>query len=524
MTQTFSSSNHPNPAADGGDPGGKVPETRFVEHPAPPTSPPTTMPQFIVVENKKAWPLAIPGTEIISARDYLTNPRFVGLKRAKVYNLCKNYAYQSLGYYVSLLAAARNHKPLPSLGTIQNLRHSAIVRIASEELEHLIQKSLASLRSDEFELSIYFGRNMASRYDRLCQALFQHFPAPLLRAKFERDGLWRLVDLDPIAGRDIPESHFEFLLAQARRYFERPREKDVEPLRYDMAILVNPDEVDAPSNPKAIERFVRAAKKVGIRATVVGREEYGRIGEYDALFIRETTGVNHRTFRFASRAAKEGLVVMDDPESILRCCNKVYQAEIFEKHGIPCPRTMVVHAGNREDVGPRLGYPVVLKRPDSSFSQGVVKANDERELTEHLDRFFKSSELVVAQSFARSEFDWRVGVLDGKPLYVCKYYMARGHWQILKATDDGKRSFGRNQTLPVEEAPERIVQLGVRAANLIGRGLYGVDLKESEGRLLVMEVNDNPSIDAGFEDAVLKDELYLRIMRSFYERLEQRGR
>lgn len=513
MTRTCSSSN-PQPEWEGSTE--EPPERRKGSY--------FVVPQLIVVENKKAWPLEIPGTEIISAKEYLTNRRFVDMKRAKVFNLCKNYGYQTLGYYVSLLAAARNHRPLPSLATIQNLRHSAVVRIASEDVEDLIQKSLATLKSDEFELSIYFGRNLASRYDRLCQALFDHFPAPLLRARFKREGAWRLDSLDPIAARDIPESHHEFLIEQARRYFERPRERDVEQLRYDMAILVNTEEIDAPSDAKAIERFVRAAKKVGIRASVVGKEEYGRIGEYDALFIRETTGVNHRTFRFASRAEKEGLVVIDDPESILRCCNKVYQAELFEKHGIPCPRTMVVHAGNRDQVGPALGYPVVLKRPDSSFSLGVVKAKDEQELKDHLDRFFKGSDLVVAQSFAASDFDWRVGVLDGKALYVCKYYMARGHWQIQKATDDGKRSFGKNSTMAVEEAPQAIVELGVRAACLIGRGLYGVDIKEVDGRLYVMEVNDNPSIDAGVEDAILKDELYLRIMRSFYERLEQRGR
>ncbi|HSC86830.1 MAG TPA: RimK family protein [Polyangiaceae bacterium] len=482
------------------------------------------MPQFIVVENKKDWPLEIPETEIVSAREYLTNRRFVDMKRAKVFNLCRNYGYQTLGYYVSLLAAARNHRPLPSLGTIQNLRHSAVVRIASDDLEDQIHKCLHSLKSEEFELSIYFGRNLASRYDRLCQALFDHFPAPLLRAKFHRNGAWRLVSLDPISSRDIPESHREFVIEQAKRYFERPRERDVEQMRYDLAILVNPEEIDAPSDAKAIERFIRAARKVGIRASVIGKEEYGRIGEYDALFIRETTGVNHRTFRFASRAEKEGLVVIDDAESILRCCNKVYQAELFEKHGIPCPRTLVVHAGNREQVGPALGYPVVLKRPDSSFSMGVVKAKDEAELKDHLERFFKGSDLVVAQSFAASEFDWRVGVLDGKPLYVCKYYMARGHWQIQKSSEDGKRQFGRNVAFPVDEAPPAIVELGVRAANLIGRGLYGVDIKEVDGRLLVMEVNDNPSIEAGIEDSVLKDELYLRIMRCFYERMEQRGR
>jgi glutathione synthase/RimK-type ligase-like ATP-grasp enzyme len=102
--------------------------------------------------------------------------------------------------------------------------------------------------------------------------------------------------------------------------------------------------------------------------------------------------------------------------------------------------------------------------------------------------------------------------------------MARGHWQIQKTTENGKRSFGRHETMSVEDAPQAVVGLAVRAANLIGHGLYGVDLKEVDGRLLVMEVNDNPSIEAGVEDGVLKDELYRRIMRVFYERLEQKGR
>jgi glutathione synthase/RimK-type ligase-like ATP-grasp enzyme len=37
----------------------------------------------------------------------------------------------------------------------------------------------------------------------------------------------------------------------------------------------------------------------------------------------------------------------------------------------------------------------------------------------------------------------------------------------------------------------------------------------------VIEVNDNPNIDAGVEDLVLKDELYHRIMRGFLRRLDE---
>ena len=222
---------------------------------------------------------------------------------------------------------------------------------------------------------------------------------------------------------------------------------------------------------------------MGIRVSVIGKEDLGRIAEFDALFIRVTTGVNHYTYRFASRAVAEGLVVMDDPESIVRCSNKVYQAELLLRHGLPCPKTLVVHRDNAAEAGRVLGFPVVLKRPDSSFSLGVVKAETASQLAARLDEFFETSELVVAQEYLPSGFDWRIGVLDGQPLFACRYHMAKGHWQIQKVVEhSGRRRYGKVETLAVRDAPARVVTLGVRAANLIGRGLYGVDIKETPAR------------------------------------------
>ena len=481
------------------------------------------MTALIVVERPENWPLDIPGTEVVTASDYLTDTRFVELKRAKVFNLCRSYGYQSAGYYVSLLAAARGHRPLPSVMTMQDLRQASLVRIASETTEEIIQQTLAPIKSERFVLSIYFGRNMAKRYDRLCSALFNHFPAPLLRAEFVYAGQWRLEKLYAIASHEIPASHREFVIEQARRFFPRPRRPGVQRARYDLAILVNPDEVDAPSDDKAIRKFMRAARKVGFDPWIVGKEDFGRIAEFDALFLRETTSVNHYTYRFARRAEAEGLVVIDDPESIVRCTNKVYQAELFELNDIGCPKTLVIDRECAEEIAAKLGLPCVLKKPDSSFSAGVVKADTEAELAAHLHQFLEESELVIAQEFAKSDFDWRVGIIDGTPLYVCRYHMARGHWQIQKATSESGRLYGRTETLAVKDAPKPVVDLALRASNLIGNGLYGVDIKEVDGRLLVMEVNDNPSIEAGTEDAVLKDELYLIIMQSIYDRLERRG-
>ena len=183
-----------------------------------------------------------------------------------------------------------------------------------------------------------------------------------------------------------------------------------------------------------------------------------------------------------------------------------------------------MHRDNAHKVGAALGFPCVLKQPDSSFSAGVVKADNEQELQDRLQALFQKSELVVAQEFVRSNFDWRVGVLDGKPLYVCRYHMARGHWQVQKVEKAKRPNYGKVETVEIDHAPPSVVDLAVRAARLIGDGLYGIDIKETDGRHLIIEINDNPSIDAGNEDALLKDELYLRIMRCFHDRLERRRR
>jgi glutathione synthase/RimK-type ligase-like ATP-grasp enzyme len=115
-----------------------------------------------------------------------------------------------------------------------------------------------------------------------------------------------------------------------------------------------------------------------------------------------------------------------------------------------------------------------------------------------------------------------VGIFDRQPIFVCRYRMADKHWQIVHHDDEtGDPTYGRVDSIPVEHAPTPLMKIALRATNLIGDGLYGVDIKQIGDQFVVIEVNDNPNIDAGFEDEILKDELYLRIMRVFLRRIEQ---
>jgi len=483
---------------------------------------------LLVVNNPKNWPLNIPGVTVTSARAYLTDPTYSEDRTAKVFNLCRSYGYQSSGYYVSLLAAARGHKPLPDINTIQDLKSQHIIRVLSEDLEHQIESTLKPLKTNKFTLSIYFGRNTAKRYDSLSLSLFNLFRAPLLRASFIRqEHKWQLDSIRTIAVSDIPQGHRNFVIEAASAYFighkRRPRRRTTP--RYDIAVLHNPAEVNTPSGPPALKKFQKAAEAIGLDFELIDRNDLHRLAEFDALFIRETTSVNHYTFRFAQRAAAEGLVVMDDPDSILKCSNKVYLAELMTRHSVPIPKTLIIHKNNINKIAEVLGLPVILKQPDSAFSMGVNKIENEDELEQAVSKLLEKSDLIVAQEFLPTDFDWRVGICDRRPLFVCRYHMARRHWQVIKRDESGNTSAeGHVDTLSVGEAPDEVVKTALKAANLIGDGLYGVDMKQVGQKCYVIEVNDNPNIDAGFEDAVMKDALYREIMGIFLKRIETRKR
>ena len=484
------------------------------------------MKALIVVNNPKDWPFQIPGVEVVAARSYLTQPAYSELRGSKVFNLCRSYRYQALGYYVSLLATARGHKPVPTVGTIQDLKASEIVRIRSDELDALIQKSLAAIVSKTFVLSIYFGRNLARRYDKLSAHLFKLFHAPLLRAAFtrSRSGRWHLQSVLPISADDIPKNHRPFVLEVATEYFQGGRwtvPKRKVP-RYDLAILFDANEAEAPSDERAIGKFIKAANQLGMNAYVIQKDEYASLAQFDALFIRETTNVNHHTYRFSRRAFAEGMVVIDDPDSILRCTNKVYLKELLDRYKVPAPSTMVVHKENIAAVVETLGFPLILKQPDSAFSQGVVKVSTAEELDASAERLLAKSELIIAQEYLPTEYDWRIGIIDREPLWAAKYFMAKKHWQIIKTDATGGRRYGKVEAVPLSEVPSAVLRAALRAAGLIGDGLYGVDVKQRERRVYTVEVNDNPSIESGYEDAVLKDTLYDRIMQVFLKRLEAR--
>ena len=133
---------------------------------------------------------------------------------------------------------------------------------------------------------------------------------------------------------------------------------------------------------------------------------------------------------------------------------------------------------------------------------------------------FQKSELLIAQEFLPTPFDWRVGIIDGQVLYVCKYFMAAAHWQIVNWNSEKNLQEGDVECIAVDQAPSGLLKTALKATGLIGKSLYGVDMKEVEGKFYVIEVNDNPNIDSGIEDKILKEKLYSTIMDVFLNKIK----
>jgi len=476
----------------------------------------------LVIDRDSDWKVYYPSDDVMTAQVYIDE---APLTPHRIINLCRNYQYQSRGYYVSLLAEARGHKVIPSVKTLTDLAQPAVYGV----LDHSIQKPLNALAGDEtrWRWSIYFGQCDLPGLTEASRQMFERFPVPILQLTVQKKTNWQLVSIKALGLHSLAEAEEEVFAASLERFSKKvwraPRAQ--RRYRYDMAILINDKETTPPSDKGALKKFERAAHRQGMDVDFIQPSDYFRLAEYDALFIRETTNVNHHTYRFSRKATHEGMVVMDDPDSILRCTNKIYLADLIRTRHLPAPKSRAITSTQNKvllDLEASLGFPMVIKIPDGSFSKGVEKVKDLESLKKMVDQLLKQSAIILAQAYVPTDYDWRIGVLNGRAIFACRYFMAKGHWQIYNHAAKPSQQSGGFETVPTHEAPKAILKAALDVAGAFGNGLYGVDLKQCGDAVYIIEVNDNPSIDSGVEDAWSGDGLYDTIMGEFRQRLDRR--
>ena len=90
-----------------------------------------------VIDRIQDWPFELPGSSVVTARSYLADAAGGASGDAQVINLCRADRYQGRGYYVSLLAEARGHRPLPDVKTVEDLK-------SDEQIQRVGRRSTSS--------------------------------------------------------------------------------------------------------------------------------------------------------------------------------------------------------------------------------------------------------------------------------------------------------------------------------------------------------------------------------------------
>lgn len=479
---------------------------------------------------------------------------------AVVMNLCRSYDYLSRGYYVSLIADARHQHVYPSSSMIQEIRNPHTYFLALREAgvdtidfrivkgrllpalivpgrepdsssdkptpwvkrapaETLVRYEPAP--GDYADIMSIFGRTTDPRFRKICSAVFKVYPFPLLGIRMYRwEDRWKVGQLFPTSVTRLAPNELALLDEElASKRWLGPDAVRARHSRDRLAVLMSEGELFSPSDDETFRKLKRAGERNDISVDKIGKSDLALLADYDALFLRTVTGFDHYSFVFAQRAEGLGIPVIDRPQCTMRCSNKVYLHELFLKNRIPTPRTATLSRSTRFEELEAIGYPLILKQPDGTFSAAVKKASDRAELEKVADEMFKRSPLLIAQEYTPTPFDWRVGVLDARVLYVCKYHMVRGHWQIASAAPGRRARYGPVEAVPIAEAPEHVTRLALDAVRLIGDGLYGVDIKELAEGPIVIEINDNPDLWIGEEDAAEGDRLYDAIIAAFRDRI-----
>jgi glutathione synthase/RimK-type ligase-like ATP-grasp enzyme len=479
---------------------------------------------LIVTDQTSDWQQYFPSEQVVSVDQYLsTDWTTERHKSVQVVNLCRDYDYMSSGYYCSLMAEARGHRVIPRVMAINDINQPLLMS------SDLLKLAKGFNQLETLTCKIHFGRTEEKGLEKLAKRLFEKFMVPVIKLELSKhDGQWHIRSIAPFPFQELEDKEQDFFIESlelfSTKIWRKPKQE--KKARYDIALLVDPDEKMPPSDPAALRRFKRAASRLGMNLETIHPDDISRLGEFDGLFIRATTNISNYTYRFAKTAEKLGLIVMDDSESIMKCTNKVFLTELLQRNNVPAPDGVILQAFNPEwkkELLQRLDFPMVLKIPDGAFSRGVVKVKTEQDLEQEAAALFEKSALILAQAYMPTDFDWRIGVMNRQAIFACKYMMSRGHWQIYQHHKSGRVSSGGFETLDLKQVPRNVVDVAVKASNLIGSGLYGVDLKEIDGQVYVIEVNDNPSIDHQVEDGFLGDLLYDRVMTEFLRRIQMRG-
>jgi len=183
------------------------------------------------------------------------------------------------------------------------------------------------------------------------------------------------------------------------------------------------------------------------------------------------------------RLSEAGLYIVNPPRAIERCVDKYYALSILQVNGIKVPKTVVTEDPDLAlEAFSELGGDIILKPIFGSRGMGITRISDYEVARRVFNLLHYHHFVLYLQEYIpHGRSDIRAFVV-GDRVIAAMYRRARG-WKT--NVSQGAKPVATKLLAEQEE-------LAIRAANIMGCEVAGVDILESKNGRYITEINSQP--------------------------------
>jgi ribosomal protein S6--L-glutamate ligase len=236
---------------------------------------------------------------------------------------------------------------------------------------------------------------------------------------------------------------------------------------------------------------------------------------YDAVIPRIGASITHYGLAVLRQFEVQGVFPLNESVAIGRSRDKLRALQLLARDGIGMPVTAFAHGPRRaEDVLKEVGgAPCVIKLLEGTQGRGVILAETAASAKSIIEAFSAANMNILVQEFIKE-----AGGVDIRALVVGGAVVA----SMMRSSKSGE--FRANLHRGGKAEPVALSQdehkTAIRAAEVLGLNVCGVDMLRSNRGPLVVEVNSSPGIE-GMEQASGAD--VAGAMIEFLEKHARRG-
>jgi ribosomal protein S6--L-glutamate ligase len=223
------------------------------------------------------------------------------------------------------------------------------------------------------------------------------------------------------------------------------------------------------------------------------------LSTYDAILPRIGNSITYFGTAVVRQFEQMDVYTPNPAYGITNSRDKLRATQILSRHNIGMPATTFVR--DRADVIPAIdrvgGAPVVLKLLEGTQGIGVILAPDRKVAEAIIETLHSTQQNVLIQRFVKESKGRDIRALVvGDRVVAAMRRVAQG--------DEFRSNVHRGGSVEPVELDEAYERTAVRASQIMGLRVAGVDMLEGNDGPLVMEVNSSPGLE-GIEAATQLD-------------------